>query len=572
MDCFKILDISVDSDIKTIKKAYAKLVKIHNPEDDPEGYQKIRKAYDNALKIAKSKKKDNDKTLEMQKNILSGNTADSNFIVQNSNKSSESHENEFDSGSKEDSEDYKRQINLRDFNSLHNNGESYEDEFDSYSKDNSDEYKREINLKDFNSLHNNGNYIYKAVIIKEKVDAFIEELCKIYNDLNLRFNEEKWEEVLQNPVVWDIGAFDLVEKSVIQFLLTHQYLPHNIYCIFDNNFEFTKNEIKLTDSFGTSIVEEIINRIKEPDHLSYDYINDIPIESLDEYLNLRELAYDSLKCGELAKAENFIKYAFKIYDKDPELIKLKGKLCYLKLKYKEAKILIKEALKLNPDDKEANNILKDLNWITYLNKRTKKFVSDYKKVFDKIVNVMKILFYIMILLTLLGFIGSNVEYYKGNSNQNKGSKMESYKSIDDINKTIENIKTPPKDLKNSVSDVELILSVKNNTSCNIYVDKIKETDYYIMKDDSCLKLNNDDYFKSKENIKSKIYLGKTEDKIILFSDYTKHSDKEKANITAIGKQIDHELFSSIKKDYSTYAEEGEKWFPDSIFERGKDDK
>lgn len=297
MDYFKILDISVDSDIKTIKKAYAKLVKVHNPEDDPEGYQKIRKAYDNALKIAKSKKKDNDKTLEMQKKVISSNTADTNFIVQKSDKSNESHDDEFISGSKDDS----------------------------------DNYKSKINLRDFNSLYNKGNHIYKAVITKGKVDAFIGELCKIYSDLNLRFNEEKWAEVLQNPVVWDIGASDLVEKSVIQFLLTHQYIPHNIYCLFDYYFEFTKNEIKLTESFGTSIVEEIINRIKRTDYLSYDYINDIPLESLDEYLNLRELAYDSLKYGELEKAENFIKYAFKIYDKDPELIKFKGKLCYLNL-------------------------------------------------------------------------------------------------------------------------------------------------------------------------------------------------------------------------------------------------
>ena len=208
MDCFKILDISVDSDIKTIKKAYAKLVKVHNPEDDPEGYQKIRKAYDNALKIAKNKKKDNDKTLEIQKEIISSNTADTNFIVEKSHKSSENHDDEFFSGSNDDSDDYRRKFNLRDFN----------------------------------SLYNNGNHIYKTVTTKEKVNAFIGELCKIYNDLNLRFNEEKWAEVLQNPVVWDIGASDLVEKSVIQFLLTHQYISHNTYCLFDHYFEFTKNE------------------------------------------------------------------------------------------------------------------------------------------------------------------------------------------------------------------------------------------------------------------------------------------------------------------------------------------
>lgn len=52
-DCYEILNIPANSDVKQIKKAYAKLVKIHNPEDDPEGYQKLRNAYDKALKNAK---------------------------------------------------------------------------------------------------------------------------------------------------------------------------------------------------------------------------------------------------------------------------------------------------------------------------------------------------------------------------------------------------------------------------------------------------------------------------------------------------------------------------------------
>ena len=55
MDCFDILGISSNSDKKAIKHAYAKLLKKYNPEDDPEGYQKLREAYDNALKYEKSR-------------------------------------------------------------------------------------------------------------------------------------------------------------------------------------------------------------------------------------------------------------------------------------------------------------------------------------------------------------------------------------------------------------------------------------------------------------------------------------------------------------------------------------
>ena len=53
MDWNKILNIDIDSDVKTIKKAYANLLKKNNPEDNPQGYQELRQAYDEAIKSKK---------------------------------------------------------------------------------------------------------------------------------------------------------------------------------------------------------------------------------------------------------------------------------------------------------------------------------------------------------------------------------------------------------------------------------------------------------------------------------------------------------------------------------------
>jgi tetratricopeptide (TPR) repeat protein len=57
MKSWTILDIEPTDDIPTIKKAYAKKLKLHHPESDPEGYQALREAYDAAVKYAKSYKK-----------------------------------------------------------------------------------------------------------------------------------------------------------------------------------------------------------------------------------------------------------------------------------------------------------------------------------------------------------------------------------------------------------------------------------------------------------------------------------------------------------------------------------
>ena len=52
MDCWHILQITPTSDERAIKRAYAKLLKTTRPDNDAEGYQRLREAFDEALAIA----------------------------------------------------------------------------------------------------------------------------------------------------------------------------------------------------------------------------------------------------------------------------------------------------------------------------------------------------------------------------------------------------------------------------------------------------------------------------------------------------------------------------------------
>lgn len=53
MNCWKILGLAPDSDAKTIKLAYSKLLKQTRPEDDPDGFTALHNAYKTALALAK---------------------------------------------------------------------------------------------------------------------------------------------------------------------------------------------------------------------------------------------------------------------------------------------------------------------------------------------------------------------------------------------------------------------------------------------------------------------------------------------------------------------------------------
>ncbi|MFX0561169.1 hypothetical protein TEPIDINF_002636 [Tepidibacillus infernus] len=54
MNFWGILEINPTDEISVIKKAYAKKLKIYHPEDNPQGFQKLREAYDRALQYAEN--------------------------------------------------------------------------------------------------------------------------------------------------------------------------------------------------------------------------------------------------------------------------------------------------------------------------------------------------------------------------------------------------------------------------------------------------------------------------------------------------------------------------------------
>ncbi|WP_050182034.1 sodium/calcium exchanger protein [Domibacillus robiginosus] len=53
MTYWDILGIEPVDDLSALKKAYAKKLKVHHPEEDPEGYQRLREAYDTLTKELK---------------------------------------------------------------------------------------------------------------------------------------------------------------------------------------------------------------------------------------------------------------------------------------------------------------------------------------------------------------------------------------------------------------------------------------------------------------------------------------------------------------------------------------
>jgi hypothetical protein len=53
MNCWNILGIRSDADERTIKRSYAALLKVHRPDEDLDAFQRLREAYEQALRLAR---------------------------------------------------------------------------------------------------------------------------------------------------------------------------------------------------------------------------------------------------------------------------------------------------------------------------------------------------------------------------------------------------------------------------------------------------------------------------------------------------------------------------------------
>ncbi|WP_070970670.1 DnaJ domain-containing protein [Vibrio sonorensis] len=58
MDFFTLLELSTDFDEKELKAAYRSKIRKHHPEDDPEGFKRVREAYEAGLKYLEEKEQD----------------------------------------------------------------------------------------------------------------------------------------------------------------------------------------------------------------------------------------------------------------------------------------------------------------------------------------------------------------------------------------------------------------------------------------------------------------------------------------------------------------------------------
>ena len=202
MNCWKVLNINATKDKKEIKKAYAKQLPKYRPEEDNDGFMKLRQAYEEALRLA-------------------------------------------------DTEDEKQE--------------------------------------------------------EGPVEQWIAKVDAIYQNFAKRCDAASWQEVLDDDVCLSLDTQKECSIALLVYLAEHIMIPHAIFKMFDNYFQWSHKKTQLYELFPSSYIDYICNNAQLKDGFRYELLDkQLPID-YDAFLESYYMLENSISASEKEEMDEYLK-------------------------------------------------------------------------------------------------------------------------------------------------------------------------------------------------------------------------------------------------------------------------
>ncbi len=297
MNDWERLGINHTLDASVIKKAYAKQLKLNHPEDDPQGYQELREAYDRLLKYVKNY------DLYQNAEILK------NEDKEESNLEHRLHQTLTSDQSMTDSED---------------DGDS------ASSYDNSHA-----------SHDNEADHI---------ISEFFDKVHQLYHNFFQRLEVKNWEEVLNSVIIWNLDSMKIVNRRMLEFLSVNYLLPRNVYKYLNRYFEWNTQEEYIRNTYSKAFADYLFLQIGNERVLRYCCFDSRLNVNYEEYVYYRESAFMALSNYDFKNAEMYLNKAAALYSGDPDLYCLRGEFYMRTGDCQRAEYEFQAALAINPND------------------------------------------------------------------------------------------------------------------------------------------------------------------------------------------------------------------------------
>ena len=187
---WRVLGIDATTDVSIIRKAYAAKLKTCRPDEDPEGFQSLREAYDKAISFAKSKKSTGILASEFRESMPE---KDDSIIVRSA---------------KYVKIDVKQPEN---------------------------DVKIDV-IQPVDVILRKKEDIVLIQAPKETIDEVLRRMEELYSDFYKRIDIRNWNRILESDIFWDIEGKTHLRVVMLRFFSTHSVLPKAVWILMDREF------------------------------------------------------------------------------------------------------------------------------------------------------------------------------------------------------------------------------------------------------------------------------------------------------------------------------------------------
>ena len=142
---------------------------------------------------------------------------------------------------------------------------------------------------------------------KNDVDLWIDRVDAVYQDVRKRRDEEKWKQLLNDPVCEDLDMeLEAAEKLLVYFM-SHSFMPQAIWKMVDKRFRYTENFEQLKERFPENYLDYVKWQIEHPNFIDFDMFDGKTDDHADDYINKLYEEKNAFEENDMEKVKQLLK-------------------------------------------------------------------------------------------------------------------------------------------------------------------------------------------------------------------------------------------------------------------------